>query len=200
MLKLNFSDNPIWSLVPHRALRWNEAAPMRESLTIAAAFALWVSVYCVSFVGSAWHPTDYEHIPALTWRLVHGDVPYRDFIYHKPPGTLFLHSVWFLLPDAFQVRASRVFVYLEVAATTAVPVIWALWRKVLLFSWRLPFLAVATTAIALHNFPIMPWQTIDGLFFTSIAWVCLLEIHNCIHTCQLLEGDRFLGALLRALV
>jgi hypothetical protein len=161
---------------PYNCLRqFMQPQEMRLSLAIVAGFAVWVTAYCIAFLGSAWHPTDYEHIPSLAWRLIHGEVPYRDFIYHKTPGTLFLHSVWFLLPEEYQVRASRAFVYVQIAAATAIPIIWAVRRGVIPFGWRLVFPGVATTAIALHNFPIMPWYTVDGVFFGSLGCVFFLE-------------------------
>ncbi len=141
----------------------------------AAAYLVLVVVYFLSFGSSAWHPTDYELTMAWTWRLAHGEVPYRDFMSHKPPGTIWFHTVWLLFPDHWQVRASRLFFYAQMAFSGALPILWALHRRRIVFGWRLPILGVTFVIFALHNFPVMPWQTTDGVMFATIGLVALLE-------------------------
>lgn len=140
-----------------------------------AAFGMWVLAHFAAFGGSAWHPSDYELIPAMSYRLVHGEVPYRDFIYRKPPGSLFTYAPWMLLPERFEVRASRLFVYVELAAATLVWLLVALRHRLVPVGWRLVALSLATTSLALHNFPVTPWYTIDGLFFVALGWAALVE-------------------------
>lgn len=153
-----------------------ERVSQRTALAVtAAAYLVLVVVYFLSFGSSAWHPTDYEQIMAWTWRLAHGEHPYRDFIYHKPPGTILLHTVWLLFPDRWQVRASRLFFYMQVAFSGLLPILWALRRRRIAFGWRLPLLGVTFVLFALHNFPAMPWQTTDGVMFATIGLVALLE-------------------------
>src|SRR4026209_2753143 len=94
----------------------------REPRAIGGGFGLLTLAYSVAFAGGAWHPTDYEYVPSQAWRLLHGEVPYRDFIYHKPPGTLLPHWEGPPLADGIEVRASRVFVYAQMAAATAIPI------------------------------------------------------------------------------
>jgi hypothetical protein len=162
------------STMPERLVRHPASLSWQLGL-VAALFGGWVLAYFWAFGDSAWHPTDYEHVAAFTYRFAHGEVPYRDFIYHKPPGTLLIHVVWHALPDSIEVRASRLFVLSQIAATGLIPLLWALARGCVRFGWRLGALGCATTSIALHNFPIMPWQTIDGVFFAMLGWVALLE-------------------------
>jgi hypothetical protein len=142
---------------------------------LAAPFVLVLLAYIGAFGSSGWHPTDYEYVLSQVWRLLDGQVPYRDFIYHKPPGTLLLHTAWFGLPEAWQVRASRLFFYVQMLGATFLPIAWALRRGLVTFGWRLPLLGAAGAVLALHNFPAMPWQTSDGVMFSMIGWVCFLE-------------------------
>jgi hypothetical protein len=156
-------------------LKTHPATERARLIATAAAFGALTLAYYWVFGGSAWHPTDYEQVPAFVYRLSYGEVPYRDFIYHKPPGTLFLHLLWRILPDSWEIRASRFGFYVQMFGATLMPILWALKRAQVSFGWRLLGLGCATTAIALHNFPIMSWQTSDGIFFCSLGWVALLE-------------------------
>jgi hypothetical protein len=157
-----------------RARTWASDRSTQVDLIIAGglAFAL---IYFVSFGSLAWHPTDYEQTYGYAWRVIHGEVPYRDFIYHKPPGTPFLHAVWMLFPDDLQVRASRLFFYLQISLPAVLPAAWAVSRGRVPFGWRLPCLVAAGALLAAHNFPLMPWPTTDGAMFASIGAVAWAE-------------------------
>jgi hypothetical protein len=143
--------------------------------TLIAAYLAFVLLYLYSFGRTGWHSSDYEYIMASVWRIAHGEVPYRDFIYHKPPGSLWLHVVWLAFPGAWGILASRVVFYLQIAASGLLPILWGLRRRRIVFGWRLLALGVAALALALHNFPVMPWQTSDGIFFATVGTVALLE-------------------------
>lgn len=148
---------------------------MRPVRLTTAAFVALVLVYFVSFGSTAWHPSDYEYVLACSARILRGELPYRDFLYHKPPLTPFLHAVWLLLPGGLGIRASRLCFYVQLAASGLLPILWAVHRRKVAFGWRLPLLGVTFTVIALHNFPAMAWQTSDGIFFAVLALVCFLE-------------------------
>lgn len=146
-----------------------------EVIALGSAYLALVLVYLFSFGRTAWSPNDPEYVMACAWRLIHGEIPYRDFIYHKPPGTLWLHRVWLLFPDGWAIVASRVFFYLQMAASGLLPILWARRAGLISFSWRLPALGAMALVFALHNFPVMPWQTSDGIFFATIGLVALME-------------------------
>lgn len=131
--------------------------------------------YFAAFGTTAWQPTDYEYVMACAYRIAHGELPYRDFIYHKPPATIFLHVPWLWLPGGTGVLASRLFFYFQMVASGFLPALWALHRGRVAFGWRLPVLAALGSVIALHNFPVMPWQTSDGVFFVVLGLVAWLE-------------------------
>ena len=151
-----------------------------EISTLVGAYLAVVLIYLYSFGRSAWSPNDPEHIMAYAWRLVQGEVPYRDFIYHKPPGTLWLHRIWLSFPDGWAIVASRLAFYLQIAASGLLPILSAR-RLGMVFSWRLPLLGVVALIFALHNFPAMPWQTSDGVFFSTLGLAALMESWRSSH-------------------
>ena len=77
----------------------------------AAAFvALFTGLALALFLLNGWnayHPTDDGFILAYSWRVGHGEVPYRDFLYVRMPLTPYLHSLALLLPDGWQIQAGR---------------------------------------------------------------------------------------------
>ena len=134
-----------------------------------------VVAYFWAFGDSVWHPTDYEHLLAFAWRIWNGEVPYRDFIYHKPPLTIYLHTFWLVFPDGWQIRSSRLCFYLQMAMSGLLPVVWAYVGGKVQFGWRQTFLGAAFLLIALHTFPVMPWYTSDGILFDVIGLVAFVE-------------------------
>jgi hypothetical protein len=124
----------------------------------------------------AFHPTDDGFILAYSWRIANGQVPYRDFIFERPPLTPYLHVVWLALPDGWQIQAGRLAFYLEMAAAAVFPTLWAVSRGLRANVVTLA-LAAGTFLISLHNFPPMPWPTVDAVFFASagvascLAWL-----------------------------
>ncbi|HEY8824364.1 MAG TPA: hypothetical protein VIP07_05690 [Candidatus Limnocylindria bacterium] len=140
--------------------------------------AVYVSIALGMFLlmrDRGYHPTDDGFMLAFSWRITQGEVPYRDFIFERPPLTPYLHAVWLALPDGWQIQAGRLAFYLELSAASLFPTLWAVSRGL---RATMPTLAIAagTLLIALHNFPPMPWPTVDGVFFASagvasfLAW------------------------------
>ncbi len=113
-------------------------------------------------------------ILAFAWRIWNGEVPYRDFIFHKTPLTLYLHSLWLLLPDNVPYIGARFGFYLQMFLIALLPAAWALRRGY--FTARLPSLALVGILFlfSFHNFPPMPWYTVDANFFSVLALVLLL--------------------------
>jgi hypothetical protein len=119
--------------------------------------------FFAAFGSYSWYQCDYGMIPAYTWRILNGDVPYRDFIYVRPPLTLYLHSLWLLLPSGIDV--SRAIYYLQFVAAAIVPALVASRLGLIRLDYRLTPLAIHFLVVSWHNFPIMPWYTVDGAMF-----------------------------------
>ncbi len=110
---------------------------------------------------------------AYSWRIANGEVPYRDFIYVRTPLTPYVHTLWLLLPDGWQIPAGRLAFYLELALSGALPALWLVSRG-LRATPRALFLAAIGSLAAAHNFPPMPWPTVDGLALASGAFTAWL--------------------------
>jgi hypothetical protein len=121
------------------------------------------------------HGADGGFITALAWRIHLGQVPYRDFIYIRPPLSPLLHALTQgLLPAGYEMIGERFLFYFFVAAyswisTAVLDRLWGL-RERGLRPWALALLFVAGSV---GNFPPMPWHTVDGILFGAIAILAL---------------------------
>ncbi len=144
----------------------------------AAAFLALYAAIAIGFFllngHNGYHPTDDGFVLAYAWRIVNGEVPYRDFLYVRTPLTPYLHAVWLALPQGWAIPAGRLAFYLELAATGALPTLWAVARHGLRATPRSLALAAVTLLFAAHNFPPMPWPTVDALLFASAALTAFL--------------------------
>ena len=122
--------------------------------------------------------TDQGFIPALSYRISIGEIPYLDFDYVRPPLSPLLHRLELYLPDAFEMRAMRFHSYLMVWASVLFSLL-AFRRhfelkKLGTSTWILASLAFV---FSMHNFPPMPWNTVDGVFFGSLG-IYLLSLER----------------------
>ncbi len=129
------------------------------------------------FLLNGWHsfnPTDQEFVLAYSWRIVNGEVPYRDFLYARTPLTPYLHAPELFLPEGWAIQAGRLVYYTELAAAGALPTFWAARRLGIRATPRALALAAAFFFLAVHNFPPMPWPTVDAVVFASGAVTAFL--------------------------
>lgn len=127
--------------------------------------------YFLIYGNYGWSDTDQGFIQAISYRITLGELPYRDFIYIRPPLSPYLHSLSILLlPDSIQTLAERFLFYLFCAASV--------WLATLTLRTRFDFRQIGISpeffaAIAfvftVHNFPPMPWHTMDGILFGSLG-------------------------------
>ena len=111
---------------------------------------------------------------AYSWRLAQGEVPYRDFLFVRTPLTPYLHSPALLLPDGWQIQAGRLAFSLELALSGLLPTLWASARLGLRATPRSLALAAICFLFAVHNFPPMPWPTVDAVLFASAGATAFL--------------------------
>jgi len=134
---------------------------------------------CLPLLALEWNHGHYlmddGFILAFGWRIWNGEVPYRDFIFHKTPLSLYLHSLWLLLPDNLPYIAARFGFYMQMFVTAFLPSAWAVRSGYV--SGKLSSLAVIGILFlfSFHNFPPMPWYTIDANLFSTIELVLLLK-------------------------
>lgn len=140
-------------------------------LALFAALAAFNSFYGYS-------PTDDGFVLGFAWRVWNGEIPHRDFITIRPPLPVLLHQVWFFLPENLQFIASRIGFYFwmgllwMVAAVRLLPLFfrerpqgWIVGVSLLTLFW----------IYTVHNFPPMPWHTIDGVVLSSLSLWLLVE-------------------------
>lgn len=150
------------------------ATPALAVALVCAAITTVVVLFAFSFGAHGYAPTDQGFILGQSWRIHGGQVPYRDFFYVRPPGSLYLHALWFALPEPWIFRAARIAYYAQLGIAALVPALFLLRAGLVASPARLAALCVAFYVIGLHNFPPMPWYTVDGVFFASLGLVALL--------------------------
>jgi hypothetical protein len=130
---------------------------------------LWIFL-AVGRIG--FNPTDEGFVIAQSHRLLHGEVPHRDFISPRPAASAVLHMLDFALPIAL-FEGSRLIALGEV-------VVYSLLFATLVYGigprrWNFTQCvgAAAASLVNLHCFPLMAWYTIDGLVFAAVGLVLI---------------------------
>ena len=128
-------------------------------------------MYAVCYAPYGMDTTDFGFFYGYPWRLLQGQVPYRDFYFITPPAALCWHAFWLsITPDEITVLAGKLGFLAELAA--------AAWMGALylarIFDFKHiglpPTLLVAPGFVwGVHSFPPMPWHTVDGVFFGSAS-------------------------------
>ena len=132
-------------------------------------------LYFILYAGSGFSTNDPGFVPALSYRILSGEHSGLDFIYVRPPLTPYLHALEMaLLPEEGQVYGMRLVYYLMMA----VGVWWgvkSLAKHLDLAELGLQpaWLAVTALVFSYHNYPAMPWHTVDGVFFTMAGLFAL---------------------------
>jgi hypothetical protein len=150
-------------------------APNSRSLAATAAWrttlnVLWppalVAVAYAAIGRLGFPSTDEGLMQAYTYRILHGQVPHRDFISPRPLGSALLHIVDFLIPGPL-FEVSRVVALCEYVAY-AVLFAWLIFEVA---PWRWGVVMAAGTAVSvlvnLNIFPLMSWYTVDGLLLVA---------------------------------
>lgn len=150
------------------SFRRNALQPGEESAGLAAVFAVLIPLcYAVLYAPYGMDSTDFGYFYGHAQRLLHGERPYLDFIYSKPPFSLYWHALWLrITPANLAVLGGKLGFLAEMLG--------AAWLSALtlhrVFDFRalalpLPLLAVLGFVYGVHTFPPMPWHTADGVLF-----------------------------------
>ena len=146
------------------------AQKKRQRIISLGMLALFL-MYAVCYAPYGMDTTDFGFFYGYPWRIVQGQVPYRDFYFITPPAALYWHAFWLAVtPDKIVVLAGKVGFLAELAAAS--------WMGTLYLArvfdcermeLPLPLLAALGFVWSVHSFPPMPWHTVDGVFFGSAA-------------------------------
>ena len=151
--------------------RPDPAAERKHALLCRAAAVLVPLAYVLFYTPYGMDTTDFGYFYGYAWRILEGQIPYRDFHYIKPALPLFWHAFWmWLTPENINVLAGK--------AGFAASLLAASWFSALFLNriFRLDALGVPLSLLAtcgfvwgVHSFPHMPWHTADGILFASGA-------------------------------
>lgn len=160
--------------------------PAQKSLSLFMRWHKWGLVLLAAALAIIWFfafgfhgfcDTDQGFIAGYVWRMAQGEVPYSDFVYVRPPLTLYWHLFWQqLLPINSWLLGERLLFYVTMAASSLLGLL--AWeratRRPYLPAQRYVLLALGFM-IATHNFAPMAWHTTDGLLFGSAGLFLLLD-------------------------
>lgn len=150
--------------------------PARLANVLAVAVPV---LYVVAYAPHGMDTTDFGFFYGHAWRVLLGEVPYRDFFYVKPPLSLYWHAVWlWLTPEQVSVLAGKAGFYAEMLAASWLGALY-LARAVDLrrLGVPLPLLATLGFVWSVHSFPPMPWHTVDGVLFGAGALYAVVAGH-----------------------
>ncbi len=140
----------------------------RSSWLAAGAVPL---VYLFLYTPYGMDTTDFGYFYGYAWRILEGQMPYRDFSYIKPPLALYWHAMWmWLTPEKFEILGGKAgFVCTILASSWLTALFLAKFFDFAKMGLPLPLLATCGFVFGVHSFPHMPWHTADGILFCCAA-------------------------------
>ncbi|NUU24414.1 MAG: hypothetical protein HOV68_23360, partial [Streptomycetaceae bacterium] len=143
-------------------------------MAVHVAWPLLLATWLTAAVGRyGFAPMDQGFTQALSWRILHGQVPHADFFSPRPAGSAVFHIIDFALPGPLMLVQAWVATLQFVVSAIALTVL-VTGRPWTRFGPLLVGLTAAATMINLHMWAAMTWHTTDGIFFASLGW-CLLD-------------------------
>jgi hypothetical protein len=131
-----------------------------------------IAYYAALWARVGLNTNDGGFLLALAHRILDGEVPYKDFIFVRPPVSVYLRTIPLLFGD-YGLYADRLFTLAQfsVIALAGSKIvkngIRGLGRECPdALYWPL---ATAGLILAIHNSPMFGWYTIDGVFFSVLA-------------------------------
>lgn len=118
---------------------------------------------------------DMGSIFGISWSMYNGYFPHLDFYYIKPALPPYFHSLFLYLTEDYAYLLNRGLYFVQVFSFSylAVKLVSDLWLQ--LKAEEHYFLATLAAVVTIHNYPPMPWNTIDGVFFGVIGLFLLLK-------------------------
>ena len=144
--------------------RFRHVAPWAAALLVPLAYLLFYTPYGMD-------TTDFGYFYGYAWRILEGQVPYRDFSYIKPALPLYWHAFWlWLTPEKLGVLAGKAgFLATMLAASWCAAAYLGRIFSLRNLDLPLPLLATCGFVWGVHSFPHMPWHTADGVLFAGGA-------------------------------
>jgi hypothetical protein len=147
-------------------------------LSLISAILIGVLFPVLNYTGKeGFNPSDDGVILAQSWRILNNEVPHRDFIAMKPALSGVLHTIhfysplpledsarWFVVFQNFIISFLWVFLFIGVFSSV--------FRKT---GWIFISVALITFTLNLNHHGLFPWTTVDGLFWSVIAFAFFIS-------------------------
>ncbi len=140
-------------------------------------YLYWVLLlfYIVMYTTYGFEDGDMGTIFSISWSIYNGYFPYTDFTYIKPPFSPYFHSLFLYITEDYAYLINRGFYYIQVFlysyfAAKLLCKIFKINSKNTVY-----FIAILGALISIHNYPPMPWNTVDGIFFSILGTYFLLH-------------------------
>ena len=165
----------------------------RDSLAWLVAVVVPVA-YVLCYTPYGMDTTDFGYFYGYGWRILEGQMPYRDFYYIKPALPLYWHAFWmWLAPENGNILFGKIGFVAEMLATAWFAALYL--HKIFKLPVSLPLLATCGFVFGIHSFPHMPWHTADGVLFCAaalwagvsgwpLATVCAGVLASCAMLCK----------------
>lgn len=144
---------------------------MKKPTLLSLAAVCIPLAYAALYAPYGMDTTDFGFFYGYPWRLLQGQIPYRDFYYITPPVSLYWHALLqSAVPDRIAVLAGKLSFLAEMLAAAWMGALYL--ARIFDFErMKLPVALLATLGFVwgVHSFPPMPWHTVDGVFFGSAA-------------------------------
>lgn len=111
---------------------------------------------------------DMGSIFGISWSMFNGYFPHRDFVYIKPAFSPFFHSLPLYITEDFAYLINR-YLYFAQVFTYSYLASFIVFKLLKLPKKYIYFIATIGALVSIHNYPPMPWNTVDGLFFSVIG-------------------------------
>jgi len=123
------------------------------------------------FSSFGFNPTDEGFILGYSKRILDGEIPHLDFVSIRPALSAYLHVFDFAFGNEYLLYNSRLIAWIMLSLSIAI------WMYVLAAKGQRLVNTIAIGVISLllvtHNYPLMAWHTIDGIFLSSLAYLLL---------------------------
>lgn len=143
-----------------------------EGNTLTFFVVIFISFFLVIFFGH--DQTDQEFINSLAYRISLGELPYKDFDYVRPPLSIYLHSLSFIFFPDNAILVGRIIYFLQMLSVAIISSM-ILSKINYLSKSKIIFFTLISFLLSLHNFPAMPWHTVDGLLFLILGTYFLVD-------------------------
>jgi len=111
---------------------------------------------------------DMGSIFGISWSMYNGHFPHRDFVYIKPAFSPFFHSIPLYLSEDYAYLINRYLYFAQVFLYSYLATLIA-FNYLKLSKKYIFFVATLGSLVSIHNYPPMPWNTVDGLFFSILG-------------------------------